>query len=127
MTTFIQSTIVEVGPEVPELLEGGILILYALGAPPELAEVSVLHVLDEGPTADVPPVGAMLRIGTHAVPITAVGSSAWHKVSDIGHVVINFNGSDKAERPGEICVDRLDTAALAGFLVAGMLISIDSE
>lgn len=125
MTIFFQATIVDVGPEVPELLEGGVLILYALGAPPELAEVSVLHIVEEGPTPEPPPVGAALSIGPQTVALTAVGERAWRKVADIGHVVINFNGADSAERPGEICVEAVDAKALSAVMVAGSTITIE--
>jgi len=39
----LKTSITEIGPDVPELAEAGVLILFAEGSPPELAEVSVLH------------------------------------------------------------------------------------
>ncbi|MFC7400440.1 PTS glucitol/sorbitol transporter subunit IIA [Chelatococcus sp. GCM10030263] len=126
MTVFYRTKITEVGPEVPELIEGGILILYAEGAPPELAEVSVLHRVEEGPTADTPPVGARLRIGEVSVQLTAVGELAWKKVADIGHVVINFDRAATAGRPGELCASKTEAEALIRALVAGAEITITS-
>lgn len=126
MTIFFQATIVDVGAEVPELLEGGVLILYALGAPPELAEVSVLHLVEEGPTPESPPVGAALSIGPRSAALTAVGAQAWKKVADIGHVVINFNGAASTDRPGEICAEAVDLKALSAAMVAGASITIAS-
>ena len=124
MTVFYQTKITDVGPEVPELLEGGILILYATGAPPELAEVSVLHTVQVGPTADGPPVGSELRIGDVSARLTAVGELAWKKVADIGHVVINFDGADTAGRPGELCAAPVDFDTLRSALVSGAEIVI---
>lgn len=126
MTIFFQATIVDIGPEVAELLEGGVLILYALGAPPELAEVSVLHLVEEGPTPEPPPVGARFSIGAHSAVLTAVGERAWRTIGDIGHVVINFNGAPTPERPGEICVEAADTEAFAAMLVVGSTITIEA-
>ena len=126
MTIFFQATIVDVGPEVRELLEGGVLILYALGAPPELAEVSVLHAVEQGPTREPPPVGARLSIGPQSVALTAIGERAWKKVADIGHVVINFNGAATADRPGEICAEAMDFESLSAAMIPGSTITIAS-
>jgi PTS system glucitol/sorbitol-specific IIA component len=120
---YYKTVISEVGPEVRELLEGGVLILYADGAPPELAEVSVLH-RAEGVHPEAPRAGAQLRIGAISAFVTAVGPTAWNKVQEMGHVVINFNGSNKAERPGEICAQPVDTAALLACMRSGALIEI---
>jgi PTS system glucitol/sorbitol-specific IIA component len=126
MTVFYRTKITDVGPEVAELIEGGVLILYAEGAPPELAEVSVLHRVEEGPTADAPPVGAELRIGEVSARLTAVGELAWKKVADIGHVVVNFDGAATAGRPGELCAAPIDAELLKSALVAGAEIAVTS-
>jgi len=120
---YYRTVISSVGEEVQSLLEGGVLILYAHGAPPELAEVSVLHRVQEA-SRDVPRIGSLLRIGEDSAVVTAVGSSAWNKVSELGHVVINFNGSQTAERPGEICVSEIDRARLFDCMKSGTVIEI---
>jgi glucitol/sorbitol PTS system EIIA component len=116
----------DVGPEVGALLEGGVLILYSHGAPPELAEVSVLHRVVEA-SADAPRAGALLRFGDVTSRVTSVGPTAWNKVSELGHVVINFNGSDNAERPGEICARLVDQEALLESMKSGSVIEIVGE
>jgi glucitol/sorbitol PTS system EIIA component len=120
---YYRTVISEVGPEVQDLLEGGVLILYADGAPPELAEVSVLHRV-EAAEPQAPRVGAQLRIGEVSAFVTAVGPTAWNKVSELGHVVINFNGSSAADRPGEICTQPVDPAALLACIRSGAVIEI---
>jgi PTS system glucitol/sorbitol-specific IIA component len=120
---YYKTVISEVGPEVRDLLEGGVLILYADGAPPELAEVSVLHRAEQVHT-EAPRSGAQLRIGEVSAVVTAVGPTAWNKVNEMGHVVINFNGSSVAERPGEICTQPVDTDALLACIRSGTLIEI---
>jgi PTS system glucitol/sorbitol-specific IIA component len=122
---YCSTTVTEIGEEVPDLLEGGVLILYADGAPPALAEVSVQHVVDGDVARQAPPVGARLTLGALTTGVTAVGSSAWDKVRDLGHVVINFNGASQAERPGEICVQPCDSAAVQREVRSGGRILIE--
>ena len=124
MTEFFRTKVTKVGPEARELAEGAILILFADGAPPELAEVSVQHLVEISPIPATPHVGAELRIGRVSARLTAVGDHAWKKLSDIGHVVINFNGADFVPRPGELCASQVNLEALSAALVAGVEISI---
>jgi PTS system glucitol/sorbitol-specific IIA component len=122
---YLETTVTAIGEEVPELLEGGVLVLYADGAPPALAEVSVQHSSRDGRIAEsAPPVGARLVLGTISTRVSAVGESAWHKVLDIGHVVLNFNGAARAERPGEICVDPCEAKAVLRALAARSTITL---
>lgn len=119
MAPIFKTRITAIGPEVADLAEGGVVILFADGSPAELAEVSVLHAVEGEPTTATPEVGTKIRIGELTTEITAVGESAWQKVLDIGHVVISFNGAQKAERPGEICAAEVDTDVLVKELKAG--------
>ena len=117
--------ITDVAAEALELAAGGVLILFAEGAPPELAEVSVLHRVATPPSATPPAVGARLAIGGVTSQITAIGEYAWRKIGEIGHVVINFNGEGTAPRPGEISARPVDLAALAAALAPGATIAVD--
>jgi|ThiBiot_300_biof_2_1041535.scaffolds.fasta_scaffold00598_4 PTS system glucitol/sorbitol-specific IIA component len=124
MSVLLKTRVTSIGPEVADLAEGGVLILFADGSPPELAEVSVLHKTEEGPSDDAPAKGASITVGPVSAAITAVGSTAWNKVREMGHVVISFNGAGDAERPGEICASQIDTEALVAALTPGALITI---
>jgi PTS system glucitol/sorbitol-specific IIA component len=115
MTVLLRTRVTEIGPEVADLAEGGVLILFADGSPPELAEVSVLH---------RPQVGASIAIGPVSATITAIGPTAWAKVREIGHVVITFNGAASAERPGEICASAVETDQLVDALKPDATITI---
>jgi PTS system glucitol/sorbitol-specific IIA component len=126
MDVFLRSVITKVGPEVPDLLAGGVLILFADGAPEELAEVSVLHQVAGEPSAIGPGPGAELCIGNLSAILTGVGDHAWAKVREIGHVVVNFNGLDVPERPGELCASQINLEALGAALTAGSEIIIRS-
>lgn len=123
-TTYYHTVITAVGPEVADLLDGGVLILFAEGAPPELAEVSVLHAVTEGPTPTAPPAGARLKVGDVTASLTAIGSLAWNKIADMGHVVINFDGASNTARPGELSASAVPADALAGAIKAGATITI---
>ncbi len=126
MSVLLRTRVTEVGPEVADLAEGGVVILFADGSPPELAEVSVLHSAEAGRSDDAPTAGASIAIGAGSAPITAVGPAAWAKVREIGHVVINFNGATEAERPGEICAAEVDLGALVAELKAGAIIVVEA-
>ncbi len=124
MTVLLRTRVTSIGPEVADLAEGGVVILFADGSPPELAEVSVLHRTEHGPSEDAPQTGASLSLGSVSATITAVGETAWSKVLEMGHVVISFNGATAAERPGEICASEVDTDALVAALETGAIITI---
>lgn len=120
-----ETRITAVAKEARELVEGGVLILFAEGAPPELAEVSVLHRVVTPPASTPPGVGARFTAAGFTTEITAIGEYAWRKIGEIGHVVINFNGERTALRPGEISVKSVDLAALSAALSPGAAITVD--
>jgi PTS system glucitol/sorbitol-specific IIA component len=124
MSVLFKTRVTAVGPEVADLAEGGVVILFADGAPPELAEVSILHSVEGKPSDTTPPVGSVIHIGDVSAKITGIGDYAWQKVKDIGHVVITFNGSEQVERPGEICASEIDTEELVSALKVGTTITI---
>lgn len=124
MTVLLRTVVTEVGPDVPDLIAGGVLILFAHGAPPELAEVSVLHRVVGEAAPDGPTPGMALRIGTLATTLTGVGPLAWAKVREMGHVVVNFNGATDPERVGELCAAEVDLDALGQALKPGSEIVI---
>lgn len=124
MSIHLKTRITAIGPEVADLAESGILILFAEGSPPELAEVSVMHMVEEGPAVTGPGIGTRIVIGELNAEITAVGDSAWQKVRDIGHVVISFTGADSTDRPGEICASAVDGQSLVAALREGQTIVI---
>ena len=125
MTTLFATTIDEVGADALDLLDGGVLILFAAGAPPELAEVSITHRVTTAPSTPPTP-GGTLRIDGTPFSITAVGETAWQKATDIGHVVFSFNGASMAERPGEICVAQTPPEQLRPLLRPGAAIEISA-
>jgi PTS system glucitol/sorbitol-specific IIA component len=113
----------EIGPEVAEFLEAGLLILFEVGAPPELAEIAVLH--EPISRRDAPPeAGDVLTIGPLEFRITAVGSKAWQNIEDLGHAVFKFSGSREAELPGEIQLEESGAEKLGEVVRPGVRVEI---
>ncbi|MGH3086757.1 MAG: PTS glucitol/sorbitol transporter subunit IIA [Rubrobacteraceae bacterium] len=124
--TIYSTEVTEIGPEVPDFLGEGLLILFEKGAPPELAEISVLH----APTSrrDEPPEpGDLVVIGPCEFRITAIGEKAWKNVEDLGHACFKFNGNDEAELPGEICLEQPGDRDLNELITPGVKIEIKSN
>lgn len=121
---YYSTKVTEIGEEVPSLLDGGVLILYAHGAPAALAEVSVQHEVDGEVPGQAPPVGGRVSVGDLSARVSAVGETAWAKVRELGHVVLNFNGAAQAERPGEICLERCEPARIQRAVQPGSTIRI---
>jgi glucitol/sorbitol PTS system EIIA component len=122
---YYRTVVTEIGEEVADLLDGGVLILYAHGAPPALAEVSVLHQVQDEIMGHKPSVGSTIKLGDLQTKVTAIGDTAWHKVKELGHVVINFNASAIAERPGEMCVQTIDPELVKSALVRGCMVVVE--
>jgi PTS system glucitol/sorbitol-specific IIA component len=115
--------VTELGPEVAEFMEAGLLILFQAGAPPELAEIAVLHE-PISRREDPPEPGDVLAIGPQEFRITAVGSKAWQNIQDLGHAVFRFSGSVEAELPGEIHLEERGAEDLAGTVRPGVRVEI---
>lgn len=122
---YYRTVVTEIGEEVADLLDGGVLILYAHGAPAALAEVSVMHQVQDEVVGHSPTVGSVIKLGDLETKVTAIGDTAWHKVKELGHVVINFNASATAERPGEICVNAIDPEQLKSTVIKGCLLVVE--
>jgi PTS system glucitol/sorbitol-specific IIA component len=122
---YYRTVVTEIGEEVADLLDGGVLILYAHGVPAALAEVSVMHQVQDEIVGHTPSVGSTIKLGGLQTTVTAIGDSAWHKVKELGHVVINFNASATAERPGEMCVQAIDPVLVKSALVKGCLVVVE--
>ena len=116
--------VTEIGPEVAEFLESGLLILFQAGAPPELAEIAVLHEPISGPRDDPPEPGDVLVIGLREFLITAIGSKAWQNIKDLGHAVFKFSGSREAELPGEINLEERGAEDLGEIIQPGVRVEI---
>jgi PTS system glucitol/sorbitol-specific IIA component len=115
--------VTEIGPEVADFLQAGLLILFQAGAPPELAEIAVLH--EPISKREAPPgPGDVLTIGSREFRITAVGSKAWQNIQELGHAVFKFSGSREAELPGEIHLEEQGAEDLGEVVRPGVRVEI---
>lgn len=101
-----RTRITGVGPQAAELAAYQILILFAHGAPPELAEISLLHEPDRIAQDDplVQP-GDRVRLGSEVFTVTAVGEVANRNLRQLGHAVFKFTGLAEPEMPGDLILE----------------------
>jgi PTS system glucitol/sorbitol-specific IIA component len=88
--SYYESTILRSGAEATELIEGGVLILYADPIPEALESVAVVHAPEAPPMSELRP-GDTLWIGNQRVELTEVGERATENLRTLGHVVIHLN------------------------------------
>ena len=101
-----QVKITGLGPDALAFLggEANFMIIFNEDAPPELAEISVLHTkcaLNGEIQA-----GDTLKIGTKEFKITQVGNEAAYTLKQLGHCTLDFSGEDEAFRPGCIMLEK---------------------
>ena len=96
------------------------IIIFNEDAPPELAELSVLHTKAE--LTEEPAPGDTMVICGKEFKISAVGSEAPHTLKELGHCTLSFKGGTEAERPG--CIMLEGNALLPEDLKAGGTIEI---
>jgi glucitol/sorbitol PTS system EIIA component len=121
--TIYLTQVTGIGPEAPDFLEEGLMILFEDGAPPELAEISILHKPTEKRESPPEP-GDVLAFGKTEFRVTAVGEKAWKNVLELGHACFKFNGRDEAELPGEISCEERGGVDLRSLVEPGTRIEI---
>jgi glucitol/sorbitol PTS system EIIA component len=88
--TYYRSSVTRLGDEAPDLVTGGVMILFREPVPDELAEVSVIH----APNQDLAwPIerGDELVISDSPVTVTDVGNRADANLRELGHIVVYLN------------------------------------
>lgn len=91
MNTIWHSTVVAVGPEAHDMIDGGVFILFATPCPPALAEVAIVHGGHDGQFVDVHP-GDRITFGEGVAEITEVGGSANENLDQLGHITVYLTG-----------------------------------
>jgi len=104
--TKYETRVVAVGPLVAEFVEQRILVFFQAGAPPELAEFSILTEPTEL-REDVRP-GDCITIGGHSYRVTAVGEVANTNLRNLGHLILKCNSRTEPELPGDVCTQARD-------------------
>ncbi|MBR4152284.1 MAG: PTS glucitol/sorbitol transporter subunit IIA [Selenomonadaceae bacterium] len=83
--------------------ESNFVIIFNEDAPPDLAEVSILHTKER--LLATPEVGDTVLIGEKVFDITAVGEEAKSTLKNLGHCTLCFKGGSVPERPGCIMLE----------------------
>lgn len=98
------SKILEIGSLVEEFKEENLLVLFGKDAPPELADISVLHESDVNEHNQLQE-GNTLSLGKQDYKILKVGSEANENFDSLGHVSIYFSDEENIDiLPGAILV-----------------------
>ncbi|NLG92650.1 MAG: PTS glucitol/sorbitol transporter subunit IIA [Clostridiales bacterium] len=95
-----KSTVTGIGESVAEFMEAGFIIIFNNNAPQEMADLAVLHTI-ENLSEDVK-VGDTFVISGKQYTVTAVGGEANYTLREMGHCTLKFDGNDTAELPGHI-------------------------
>lgn len=101
--------------------ESNSIIIFNDDAPPELADLSVLHTKEE--LKGIPAQGDTVIIGEKVFEITAIGAEAKNTLRNLGHCTFVFRGAETAERPGCIML-KGDENLLASDIQVGNVIEI---
>jgi len=96
-----KSRVLRVGPEVKELMDGGVAIFFADPVPEALEQVSIVHAQIEGQVDDIN-VGDAIYLNDSKAIITAVGERAMENIRQLGHMVVYLDGAEEATWPGAI-------------------------
>lgn len=83
--------------------ESKFIIIFNDDAPPELAELSILHTKEE--LMGVPAPGDTVIISEKVFTITAVGEEAKSTLKNLGHCTLVFKGASEPDRPGCIMLE----------------------
>lgn len=112
-----QSKITGIGDLALDFLAENMLVLFNDNAPAELAEISILHSIEEM-ERDIK-VGDVLTIGNNSYVVTAIGNEANYTFRTMGHCSLKFNGFTEVTLPGEIELsgDRLPEIKIGDMLI----------
>jgi len=97
------------------------IIIFNDNAPPELADISVLHT--QGLYLADPAVGDIFIIAEKVFTITAVGEEVKKTLKELGHCTLCFKGGNKPDRPGCLMLQG-DQPLLAADIQKGATIEI---
>ncbi len=104
-----EADITSVGKFAEESCEEGYLITFINSGPEDFRDYCLCLEVKKGLTGDIKK-GNLLYFDNEAFTITAVGSKAVENLRELGHVTVKFSGSSEAENPGDISVNKTETA-----------------
>jgi len=105
-----QAKVIQIGPLVSEFIDAGILVFFGEDAPPELVEFSIIH-NGRNLEKEICP-GDKVILDDHEFLVLAVGEVANNNFKNLGHLILKFNGKNKVELPGDVCVEKKHVPAI---------------
>jgi len=100
MTLKYKSTVTFLGEMVSDFLAEDFVIIFNDNAPSAMAEISVLHTIEE--MNGLIEIGDQIRIGENIFFATAVGSDANRTFSELGHCTLKFTGNTEVQLEGQV-------------------------
>lgn len=97
---YYESTVLRIGAEAADMIEGGVWILYADPIPEALESVSIVH--QPGELGRDMRVGDRLWVGSESVELVAVGERASENLRTLGHVVLYLDAGETQLLPGAV-------------------------
>ena len=100
-----RSEVTDIGPEALSLMEVDLLIIFNNNAPPELAEITVMHTIEDLKEDVV--VGDVITLGGHDYDVVYVGEEANYTLRELGHCTF-YLWNEQLERkrlPGYIVIN----------------------
>lgn len=95
-----KARITKIGELALDFLSSNMIIIFNDNAPAELAEISILHTIEDV-KQDIC-VGDIVAISGKEYSVTAVGEEANKTFRQMGHCTLKFTGMSYAELPGHI-------------------------
>lgn len=103
-------TVTRIGAMAGEFMAQGMIVLFDENAPPELAEISILH--SKGTVEGSIRPGHFFSINDSVYRVTAVGYKVEENLSKLGHITVKFDGKTSPELPGDLHVEAKDVPAI---------------
>jgi len=105
-----RTKVVKLGANSLDFLGEKMIIFFNKRVQDQLADYSILIDDAEG-SCDIK-VGNSLKLGDSSYKVTAIGEVAMKNLSNLGHVVVKFDGKDTADLPGNIHVENKNIAQI---------------
>lgn len=103
MKTIFETKVTAVGEDVPIILQEKVMILFDEKAPKELHDVAYVH--RGGALLDDIQAGDVIWFGMDDFKILFVGEQVNTTMKELGHLSINFSGSQTSDLPGTMCIE----------------------
>ncbi len=96
----------KLGEMVREFYEEKMIILFKQGAPAELEEFCVSHVINQ--LKEDIQANDTLKVNDNEYIITGVGSAVNKNLASLGHITLKFDGSQEPDLPGTLSLEDVE-------------------